>query len=152
MIKLPQNSTKLLNKLRRLSGLTWDHLADLFGISKQSLYLYASGKPMDKENEQRLLRLEAVITYIDKGSASQNRRSLLQETQDGSSPLKLLKEGEHERVKELLGKGKGRRSKTLAPLSKKESEARKPLPPDILVDALQDTVHQGVSSGRGAKK
>ncbi len=37
------------------------------------------------------------------------------------------------------------------PLSQKEQEARKPPPPDELVDALQNRVHKDIGRGRAAK-
>ena len=37
------------------------------------------------------------------------------------------------------------------PLSKEEQEARKPLPPEVLANALTDRVHRDVGHGRAAK-
>lgn len=45
---------------------------------------------------------------------------------------------------------KARRPK-LPPLSAEVEEARRPLPPDVLVSALQDTVHREVGISRVAR-
>ena len=41
--------------------------------------------------------------------------------------------------------------KTMKPLSKEALESRKPIPPEYLVDALQDPIHKEVGRSRPAK-
>lgn len=40
--------------------------------------------------------------------------------------------------------------KRMKPLSKEAQEARKPIPPEYLVDALQDPIHKEVGRSRAA--
>lgn len=44
-----------------------------------------------------------------------------------------------------------RKRKRMKPLSKEVQEARKPLPPEYLVDALQDPIHRDVGKYRVPK-
>ncbi|HQN10370.1 MAG TPA: helix-turn-helix domain-containing protein, partial [Thermoanaerobaculia bacterium] len=43
-----------LYELRRLTGLTWDEIARLFHVSRRSVFLWASGRPMSSDNETLL--------------------------------------------------------------------------------------------------
>ena len=83
----------VIGELRRLSGLTWDQLARLFGVSRRSVHFWASGKPMAPSNEEHLRRLLAVVRKVDRGSARANRAILLGADEDGISLFDLLAAG-----------------------------------------------------------
>jgi DNA-binding transcriptional regulator YiaG len=139
-----------IGELRRLSGLTWDQLARVFGVSRRSLHFWASGKPMAPSNEEHLQRVLAVVKKIDRGTASANRAALLGGREDGSLPLDLLVAKDYERVRSLLGEGDARRVQ-LTKLSKEARAARAPRPPEELVGALQDRIHPTSGRLRAAK-
>ena len=145
-----QDSQKAINELRKTSGLTWEQVAKLFNVSRRSIHFWASGQPLASDNEEKLNRLLGVIRYIDRGSASLNRKLLLNPNADGELPLDQLISGEYDKVRENLGRGKPKRPQ-LRPLSEEESELRRPLPPEILIDALQDSIHHDVGRSRPAK-
>jgi DNA-binding transcriptional regulator YiaG len=134
-----------IGELRRLSGLTWDQLARMFGVSRRSLHFWASGKPMAPINEEHLQRVLAVVRKIDRGAASANRSALLGVGEDGSIPFDLLVARQYERVLSLLGPGDARRVSS-PKLSEEARAARAPRPPAELVGALQDRIHP--TSGR----
>jgi DNA-binding transcriptional regulator YiaG len=46
-----------ISELRRIGGLTWAELGQLFGASPQSIHSWASGRTLDAVTEQHLLRL-----------------------------------------------------------------------------------------------
>jgi DNA-binding transcriptional regulator YiaG len=146
-----QDSKKAINELRKTSGLTWDQLSQLFKVSRRSLHFWASGQPLSSNNEEKLNRLLGVIRYIDRGSASLNRKLLLSPNSDGKLPLEQLIVGEYDQVKENLGRANPLKRPQLKPLSKEDSELRKPLPPEVLIDALQDSIHHDVGHSRPAK-
>lgn len=132
-----------IHELRRLSGLTWDQLARLFGVDRRSLHHWGSGKPLNSPNEERLHRLLAVIRHIDRGAADLNRQALLQPTDDGDIPFDLLVQGEYQyqAVKDILGQGSGRRIIQRKPLSPEAQAARYPVfTPEELVDARDEPV------------
>jgi hypothetical protein len=135
-----ESTARAINELHRLSGLTWEQLADLFQLARRSLHFWASGKPLNAGNEERLRRVLAAIRTADRGSASSNRAMLLQD-RDGAVPFDLLVREEYDLFIELVGTGPGRREVKLAPLSPEARAARRPPPPDELVGALQDRVH-----------
>lgn len=146
-----QDSQKAINELRKTSGLTWEQVAKLFNVSRRSIHFWASGQPLASDNEEKLNRLLGVIRYIDRGSASLNRKLLLNPNADGELPLDQLISGEYDKVKENLGRGNPPKRPKLTPLSEEESELRRPLLPEILIDALQDSIHHDVGRSRPAK-
>lgn len=139
-----------IGELRRLSGFTWEQLARLFGVSRRSLHLWASGKPMASSNEERLQRLLSVVRQIDRGSASENRALLLGSDADGQWRFDLLASGHYDRVVSELGPGRVRRA--IPPrLSAEARAARAPRAPEELVGALQDRIHPASGRLLGAK-
>lgn len=140
-----------IHELRKLSGLTWDQIAKLFNVSRRSLHFWASGKPLRPHSEECLGRLLSTIRFIDRGSASLNRRLLFQATEEGNTPFDLMVGGNHEQVKQILGPGHAPHRPKLKPLSQEAQEARRPPKPEDLVDALQDPIHREVGRSRAAK-
>jgi len=126
-----------IGELRRLSGLTWEQLAELFGVRRRSLHFWASGSAMSPRHEEHLHRLLAVIRKIDRGSAAANRTALLTADSDGNLPIDLLKQEEYGRVVVLLGVS-GRRRQSPPRISAEARATRRPGPPEELVDTLQE--------------
>ncbi|WP_310488161.1 hypothetical protein, partial [Chamaesiphon sp. VAR_69_metabat_338] len=152
VVELPVKSTQQnVNELRKLSGLTWEQLATLFGVSRRSVHFWASGEPLSSANQEKLNRTLDAVEYISRGSASNNRSLLMGIADDGKSYLELLAAGEFDRVKHLLGAGNAPKQPTLGQLSPAAEMARMPPNPADLVDALQDSIHQEVGKSRAAK-
>ncbi len=146
-----KSTQQAVNELRKLSGLTWEQLASLFDVSRRSVHFWASGQPLTSANEEKLNRILDVVEYISRGSASSNRSLLMSITDDGESYLELLKAGEFDRVKHLLGAGNAPAKPQLGQLSPAAEMSRRPPNPADLVDALQDSVHREVGKSRAAK-
>ncbi len=145
IVPAAQPGGKAIGELRRLSGLTWNQLARMFGVSRRSLHFWASGKPMTPSNEEHLQRVLAVLRKMDRGVASANRTALLAVREGGIIPFDLLVSGDYERALSILGPGVERR---IAPpkVAQEARAARVPPSPEDLVGALQDRVHP--ASGR----
>ena len=138
-----------VHELRGLSGLTWEHLARLCGVTRRTLHFWASGKPLTAAHEERLQRLLATMRAIDRGSAPDTRSMLLQPSQDGVLPFDLLIDGEYDTVVALLGPGgRVRTPRTRTSLSAEAHATRQPPSPEELVGALQDRVHREVGKAR----
>ena len=134
------STASAIGELCRLSGLTWDQLADLFGTSRRALRSWASGKSLNPADEERLHRTLAVIRKIDRGFAADNRSALLDGGETGELAFDVLKSGDFDRVVERLGEGVGRRAAGPSP-SREEMARRAPRPPAELVGALHDSIH-----------
>lgn len=148
-IAVPQTDSAL-SRLRRLTGLTWEHLAKLFNVTRRSIHFWASGRPMNMKNETRLYDLLRVIQQADRGTASQNRAMLLR-AHNGVIPFDQLSEGRYDEFLELVGCGPGRPQIMLPLLSQKEQDVRKPLPPNVLAGAEQDPAHHEIGRGRAVR-
>lgn len=145
-----EHTRTAIAELRRLAGLTWEELARLFGVSRRSVHFWASGNPLNSQNEKFLLGVHDVIVHVDRGDARATRRALL-EVQDGESALDLLREGRFENARKRLGDGRERVLVRAGALSAEAHAARAPLAPDVLVEAQNDRVHSDTGRGRAAR-
>jgi len=141
----------VIGELRRLSGLTWDQLGRLLGVSRRSLHFWASGKAMTPANEEHLHRVLATIRKIDRGTAAANRAVLLAASKDGASTFDVLADGQYDRVVAIVGVGGAPERPAVKPLSQAAWASRKPPPPEKLVNALQDSVHREIGRPRAAR-
>jgi DNA-binding transcriptional regulator YiaG len=137
-------------ELRRISGLTWEQLGDLFGVSRRSLHFWASGKPLTAANEERLLRVLGVVQSGRRRDARATRSALLQ-VQRGVTAFDLLAAQEFEAAARLLGEMHPARVHALRPLNKEAKARRMPLAPDELVSAEHDVIHRELSVARASR-
>lgn len=137
-------------ELRRLTGLTWEQLADLFSVNRRSVHNWASGRTPSRRNEERLRRLLAVMRAVDRGSVQANRSALFGSLRDGLVLFELLKEGRYSEVQAAIGQT-GTRRHTPRPLSRQVEEARRPAGPDVLVGAREDVAPIELGEWRPAR-
>ena len=145
-----ETTRKAVSELRRISGLTWEQLAGLFGVSRRSVHFWASGKPLNATNHERLMRVLDVVRDADRGTARSTRAALL-DARGGTSPFEMLADQQFLEAHLALGRGRTRLMPALTPLSEAAQTARKPLPPDELYDAKGDRVHQEPGRARAAR-
>lgn len=138
--------------LRRISGLTWDQLARLFGVSRRSVHFWASGSPMKPRHEEHLRRLVQIIRRIDRGSASRNRQ-LLFDSGRGQTPMPfdLLAAEKYDEALAIAGSGELAPRASSTKLRSGSPDTRLPRPPAELVDTLPDDVRVEVTKGRAAR-
>jgi DNA-binding transcriptional regulator YiaG len=73
-------SADLIRDLRQRSGLTWDQLGRLFGVSRRAVHLWASGGRLNAANQELLGHLLAIIDGLPGSTPEQKRTALLQPT------------------------------------------------------------------------
>lgn len=124
-------------EIRRKAGLTWDELAELFGVSRRSVHHWANGNTVNSKNEQAIRQTLALVRRFDRGASSDTKALLLTLGSDGLTVLDLLRAG---RFKDAVARAPSQLNAPIArvPLSKKELEARRSPSPGLLVDAIQD--------------
>ncbi|WP_420442276.1 XRE family transcriptional regulator [Candidatus Palauibacter sp.] len=145
-----ETTRKAVSELRRISGLTWEQLAGLFGVSRRSVHFWASGKPLNATNHERLMRVLDVVRDADRGTARSTRAALL-DARGGTSPFEMLADQQFLEAHLALGRGRTRLMPALTPLSEAAQTARKPLSPDQLYDAKGDRVHREPGRARAAR-
>jgi DNA-binding transcriptional regulator YiaG len=127
-------------EVRRLTGLTWEQLSSLLGVARRSLHFWASGKPLNAPNEERVGRLLACVRKIARLSARETRSMILAAQPDGILPFDLLCQGDYEEVISRLGPGDQSINRIYSGLSEEVRVMRRPPPPESRVGALQDDV------------
>jgi transcriptional regulator with XRE-family HTH domain len=141
-----------LGELRRISGLTWEQIAFMLGVSRRSVHNWANGAVVSGVNSERLARTVAVIRSFDTGVARVNRVVLMTPDADGRSPLDLLSEGQYDVARRALGSADTVVRRTMLPrLDVSELRLRRPLPPDVLLSAQEADVPQPRGRSRYVK-
>jgi DNA-binding transcriptional regulator YiaG len=137
-----------LQEIKATSGLTWQQLARVFDVAPRSLHLWMDGEALDSGHEERLYRLLKAVRDLPYATPFQNRTFLLAPRADGTIPFDFLVEGKDEALKTLPEKQPARQ---ITAEERVSDDARKPLPPWILMDALQDRIHADLPGGRSVK-
>lgn len=95
-------------ELRRLTGLTWEELADVLGVTRRTLHLWANGQPINTINEKRVRDVLLVIRTLDRGAARQNRSLLISPQPEGGVFSDLLRGQRFNEALARAGRGPGR--------------------------------------------
>ena len=83
-----------LFEFRRISGLTWDKIAEIFGVTRRAVHFWANGKPMEDYRAEKLYYLIMAVRILDTGYPVQNRRLLLAQGESSVSLFDLFKKGD----------------------------------------------------------
>lgn len=102
------SGNELLYEVKRLSGLSWELIAQLVGVSRRSVHNWASGENINLEHNQRLGRILTTMRFIDNGDTERNTALLMSPANNSSTYFELMKAGHYDEVKSLAGKGSGR--------------------------------------------
>src|SRR5690606_13181761 len=138
-----------ITEIRRLSGLTFEQIASLFGVSRRTVHLWATGERPIAGHEAKLLQVVALLRDLYMGDAARTRMALLL-PQDGSTPLDLIREGNLGEARRRMEAARSALRRTRPTPSKEILEERKPLPPWTLVSAIPDAIPPSSGRGRGA--
>lgn len=134
--------------LRLRSGLTWEQMAQIFGVSRRAVHFWVSGGRMTVENERKLQEVLAAFRLVDTGRNSENRMMLATPLPDGSLPLDLLASGEYDRF--IAGLGGPRPGLNPSP-SRSGQVAPPALGPGVLINGLRGVAHKDTGVRRVAK-
>ncbi len=91
-----------LQRLRRLTGLNWDQLAYMFGVSRRTVHFWASGCSLTATHEELVGRISSVLEEADLGTAAANRAALFSHAGQGRTPFDLLIAGQLEEARLVL--------------------------------------------------
>ncbi len=93
-VSAPVEHTSAANNIeafKQRSGLTWDQVARLFGVSKRAVLLWRAGGSMSVRHEERLATLTAQLAEFDTNDHEQTRTRLLT-VRDGMAPYQRWQE------------------------------------------------------------
>ena len=77
----------MLQRLRRLSGLSWGEIAQAVGVSRRTIHNWLTGARVAGVHLARLLELSRVVDIVATGSVQATRTALLQPNANGRSIL-----------------------------------------------------------------
>lgn len=81
-----------VREIHRLSGLSWDRIAGLFGVSVRSIHNWARNRGMSRASQVLVYRMLAAVRRLDRGSRRETRRLLLEAgPAGGESRFEMLK-------------------------------------------------------------
>jgi DNA-binding transcriptional regulator YiaG len=72
-----RSTAELVRDLWERSGLTWDQLARLFGVSRRAVHAWATGARPNAYHQELLSELTQIVASIDTGDPHRNRELLL---------------------------------------------------------------------------
>lgn len=135
-------------ELRGLTGLTWDQIATLFGVSRRAAHFWASGKSMAAGHEEHLRRTLGCLRAVDQGNAPANRQALFIRGGTGLAPFDLLVQRQYVEFVATLSHAADRRRTPIRPTL--VTADRLPGPPQVLAGARENTAHREVGPPRRA--
>lgn len=89
--------------LKRLSGLTWDGIAELANSSRQSVHKWTLGGAISHNNRLRISRLLIALRSVDQGTPKETHAFLVGTALDGRMLYDHLKEGHFEEIAAAYG-------------------------------------------------
>ncbi|TFD74874.1 hypothetical protein E3T54_13065 [Cryobacterium sp. Sr8] len=72
-----ESPASLVLALHEESGLTWDQIARLLGVSRRAVHMWGSGGNLNAQNYESLAKLVALIRTLPGDSPSEKRTALL---------------------------------------------------------------------------
>jgi len=128
------NTSREIYELRRLSGLTWEQIGEIFGVTRRAVHFWANGKPMEDFRAEKLSYIMDAVRKIDTGIGFENRRMILDQDRDRVSLFDLFKKGDFYTVSRRLPIMSRQPRIELRPLSEKARAGRAPImsPLDML--------------------
>jgi len=76
---------KSVRSLHKRSGLTWDELAQVFGVSRRTLYNWSTGGKVSASHAQAISSVIRAVYQVDTGSPELTRSKLLAPAEDGTT-------------------------------------------------------------------
>jgi DNA-binding XRE family transcriptional regulator len=142
--ELDVDYAKDLKELRLRTALTWDQLAEIFGVTRRSLHAWVNGGAMRPEYSQKLALALRFARHIDQGLPSLTKAALFVEPPNGQVPFKALIRGNFAAAMDGI--------RTVSSLNSRNSSFS-PLPPPILrlgarPDDLVDVNHAPIEPDR----
>ena len=81
---LPKNKiSNSLTRIHTISGLTWEEIAYLLGVSRRAVHNWLNGLKVSSKNARNLAELHRIIQKVDRGDPASTRAHLLASRENG---------------------------------------------------------------------
>jgi len=81
--------------IHEASGLTWEQMGRLFGVSRRTVHLWANGSGLNAANSEALYELVALVRSADSATPAEVRAALLRPDEHGRSALDRFRQNRH---------------------------------------------------------
>lgn len=78
------SAASLVNQIHDLSGLTWDQIARVFGVSRRSVHQWAAGGRLSAANQEHLALVHKAISDLSGVTPAERSQELLAQRRQGS--------------------------------------------------------------------
>ena len=102
-----------LFELRRLTGFTWERLADLLNVERRTLNNWVEGSEIQGCNHEHIAKTLSVMRFADRGSAEENAAALGKRTME-RSPFEAIKARRYLNARLYMGHGIARQGLSLS--------------------------------------
>jgi hypothetical protein len=142
-------AAEAITEIRRVSGLTWDQIGEIFEVDRRTAQFWASGRPLRPIHQELVMKAYTILRRSDCGNPDSTRAFLL-DASSGPSLKDLLTAQDwvhaearvHGRVALPRPEGPPR-------LSPREREVRRPLPVAEMMGASDLPLqHPGLETAR----
>lgn len=89
--------------IKEQSGLTWEQLGRVFGVSRRAVHLWANGGRMNEANARTLRDFASTVQAVSSDSPEMTRAALMSRDADGLSSLDRLRRSNVKRSGETWG-------------------------------------------------
>jgi DNA-binding XRE family transcriptional regulator len=84
-------NSDLVQRVYRESGLTWEQLAHVFGVSRRALHMWATGGRLNAKHQELLVEFAHIVSTLPGDTSDENRAALLQPQADGRSIIDRMR-------------------------------------------------------------
>lgn len=100
------DASENLYELRRLTGFTWDRLANLLNVDRRTLNNWVKGRKMRDWNREHIARTLEVLRFADRGSSELNAAALDERrVSQEFCPLEAIRLKNYETAKQYMSYG-----------------------------------------------
>ncbi len=104
-----ESASENLFELRRVTGFSWIHLANLLNVDRRTLNNWVKGRKIRERNREHIARTLGVMRFADRGSAELNSVALYERhTQHHISPFEAIRAGNYALARQILSHGSAR--------------------------------------------
>jgi DNA-binding transcriptional regulator YiaG len=133
----PSSTARGILAIRQIANLTWDETAQIFGVSRRTVHLWANGRHPSGDQERKLNRILGILGSQQNLGPSLLRERLMASAQPGTLFFDLLCNDELDTFQSLFSSDNelGQCSPPSLHLAARTYTSQ---PPVLLLDAIQD--------------
>ena len=110
---IAENATENMFEVRRLTGFTWEGLADLMEVDQQTVHSWAQGGAINKVHRKQIAKTLSWLRLINRGSAEENAAMISQYSKKELTDVEAIAASLCAAVHQRLSRGDGASSSSM---------------------------------------